>query len=93
MFYVTAIGITEGSLWYRECSTIEEAHELNDLLKMYNDFNGDDVIFLTFEFTKVKIKNIPYDTSEGFYSNRLSDSTIDDIKKMVKIYMYDQLGG
>jgi len=90
MFYVTAIGGTvEGSLWYRECNTIEEAHELNDLLKMYNDFNS---VFFG-GFSKIKIKNIPYDTSEGFYSNRLNDSSIEYIKKKVRNYMYDQLGG
>ena len=81
MFYVTTIGTVQGTLYYRECNTKEEAHELNDLLKMYNDFNFGG-------FTKVKIKNIPYDTSEGFYSNRLSDGTIDYIKKKIKNYMY-----
>jgi len=81
MFYVTAVGaLLERNLYYRECNTKEEAHELNDLLKMYNDF--------CFEFTKIKIKNIPYDTSEGFYSIRLSDSKIEYLKEQVKNYMY-----
>jgi len=82
MFYVTAVGmLPERNLYYCECNTKEEAHELNDLLKMYSDFSD-------FEFTKVKIKNIPYDTSEGFYSNRLSDGTIDYMKEKVRNYMY-----
>jgi len=82
MFYITAVStlLRKNFLYYRECSTIEEAHELNDLLKMYNDFNG-------FEFAKIKIKNIPYDTSEGFYSNRLSDSTIKYIKMATLNYI------
>jgi len=58
----------ENSLYYREYESMEKAEKLKELMLRFRSYTNSHI--------KVKIRNIPYTQTDGFYNKRFNDALI-----------------
>jgi hypothetical protein len=83
-FYVTLFNGDKKA--YKGFDTIEEAQKFKNLLKIYNNIIDNNYN----HYYNIKIRLIPYNSSQGFFEYEFNENLIEYIQDMIKFSFNDK---